>query len=129
MKLGIAGALAVLGLAAAGGCTVNMHGDLSQKTETVSIARAKAEMVDVTVAMAAGEMELSGGSAKLMDGTFTYTASGNMAPDVQYEDSSFRGRLSVRSNSRTTMGNNHVNRWEIKLADDVRMDLDRKSVV
>jgi hypothetical protein len=123
MKTGMAGALAVLGFAAIAGCTVNMHGDLSQKTETAVIERSNAEMVDVTVAMAAGEMVLSGGSAKLMEGKFTYTASGNMAPEVQYEDSSFRGRLSVRNKSKTTVGNNHVNRWEIKLADDVRMDL------
>jgi hypothetical protein len=123
MRSGISSALAVLGLMAIAGCTVNWEGDLSQKTETVSIDRTKAEMVDVKVAMAAGEMQLSGGSAKLMEGKFTYTASGNMAPEVQYEDSSFRGRLSVTSRTKTTLGNNHVNRWEIKLADDVRMDL------
>lgn len=123
MKSRIAGAAALTGMLAVAGCTVNWHGDLSQKTETVSIERPKAEMVDVTVAMAAGEMELSGGAAKLMEGRFTYTASGNMAPEVQYEDSSFRGRLSVTNKTKTTVGNHHVNRWEIKLADDIRMDL------
>ncbi|MBA3975150.1 MAG: hypothetical protein C0504_13155 [Candidatus Solibacter sp.] len=122
MKSRIPAVAAALGLAVAG-CTVNMHGDHSRKTETASIERPKAELVDVTVAMAAGEMELSGGSSKLMEGTFTYTAGGNTAPEVHYEDSSFRGRLSVRNKSKTAFGNNHVNRWEIKLADDVRMDL------
>ena len=123
MNSRIAAAVAAIGLAAMAGCTVNMQGDLSRKTETVSIDRPKAETVDVTVAMAAGEIELSGGSAKLMEGTFTYTAGGNMAPEVQYEDSSFRGRLNVRNKTKTTVGNNHVNRWQIKLADDIRMDL------
>lgn len=124
MRSRISAILAVSGLLAMAGCTATWEGDLSQKTETVSIDRPKAEMVEVTVAMAAGEMELSGGSAKLMDGKFTYTASGNMAPEVKYEDSSFRGRLNVTNKTKTTVGNNHVNRWEIKLADDVRMDLD-----
>lgn len=123
MKPRIARALALLGMAALASCTVNVDGDLSQKTETVAIERAKAETVDVAVTMAAGEMELSGGAAKLMEGVFTYTASGNMMPDVQYEESSFRGRLTVQNKTKTTIGNNHVNRWQIKLADDVRMDL------
>ena len=123
MKPRIASALALLGMAALAGCTVNVDGDLSQKTETVSIERAKAETVDVAVTMAAGEMELSGGAAKLMEGVFTYTAGGNMMPDVRYEESSFRGRLTVQNKTKTTVGNNHVNRWQIKLADDVRMDL------
>lgn len=123
MKSRIVRCLAVLGLLAAASCTVNYHDDLSQRTETVSIERPKAEIVDVTVAMAAGEMELSGGAAKLMEGRFTYTAAGNVAPEVQYEDSSFRGRLSVTNRTKTTVGNHHVNRWEIKLADDIRMDV------
>jgi hypothetical protein len=123
MRPRIASALALLGLAALAGCTVNVGGDRSEKTETVSIERPKAEMVDVAVTMAAGEMELSGGAEKLMEGVFTYTASGNMMPDVQYEDSSFRGRLTVQHKNKTTVGNNQVNRWQIKLADDVRMDL------
>ncbi|HPT27034.1 MAG TPA: LiaF-related protein, partial [Bryobacteraceae bacterium] len=44
--------------------------------------------------------------------------------EVQCEDSSFRGRLNISNKSRTTtMGANSKNLWEVKLAEDVRMDL------
>lgn len=122
MKLAVA-ALSLLGLTLAG-CSVQVNdGRHPEETRTVNIERPKAEMVDVTVAMSAGELNLSGGAAKLMEGKFTYSG-GNQGPEVQFEDSSFRGRLNISNKSRTTtMGANSKNLWEVKLAEDVRMDL------
>ncbi len=123
MRASVAGA--VLGLFVLGiwGCVVRVGDRGKEETRTVNIDKPKADMVDVTVAMSAGELDMSGGSAKLMEGKFTFSG-GNLEPDVQFEDSSFRGRLSVRNKARTTtMGSHSRNRWEIKLADDVRMDL------
>ncbi len=119
---GAGAALVLIGLGISG-CTVNMRNEGREETRTVNIDKPKADLVDVTVAMSAGELRMSGGAAKLMEGKFTFSG-GNLEPDVQFEDSSFRGRLSVRNKSRTTtMGNRSRNLWEMKLADDVRMDL------
>ena len=105
------------------GCHVEVGDRGKEETRTVHLEKPRAEMVDVTVAMGAGELDMSGGSDKLMEGRFTSSDS-RLEPDIQYEDSNFRGRLSVRNKSKTaTMGNNSRTRWEIKLADDVRIDL------
>jgi len=116
-------ALPVLGLVLAG-CHIQVEGDRKpEETRTVNIEKPKADMVEVTVAMSAGELEMSGGAAKLMEGQFTFSG-GNQEPEVQFEDSSFRGRLNIRNKSRTTtIGNNAKNVWRIKLAEDIRMDL------
>jgi len=116
-------AMASLGLALTG-CSVEVNsGRNTEQTNTINIERPKAEMVDVTVAMSAGELEMSGGASKLMEGRFTYSGR-NEGPDVKFEDSSFRGRLDIINKSRTTtLGSNSRNLWEIKLANDVRMDL------
>jgi hypothetical protein len=48
-----------------------------------------------------------------------------MEPEVKFDDSNFKGRLSIRhKGNRMTAGDNMVNRWDVKLADDVRLDLD-----
>lgn len=116
-------ALTALGLMFAG-CHIQVEGDRKpEETKTVNIERPKANMVDVTVAMSAGELEMTGGAGKLMEGQFTFSG-GNQGPEVQFEDSSFRGRLNITNKSRsTTIGNNARNTWRIKLAEDIRMDL------
>lgn len=112
-----------LGLALTG-CSFQVgSGRHPEQTRTVNIDRPKAEMVDVTVTMTAGELEMSGGASNLMEGRFTYGGR-NEGPDVKFDDSSFRGRLDIINKSRTTtVGSNSKNLWEIKLANDVRMDL------
>ena len=123
MRATVAGAAAALLALGIWGCTVRVGDSGREETRTVSIDKPKADMVEVTVAMSAGELEMSGGAERLMEGKFTFSG-GNLEPDVQFEDSSFRGRLSVRNKSRTaTMGSQARNLWEIRLADDVRMDL------
>jgi hypothetical protein len=116
-------AVALVGLTLAG-CSVRVASDRKpEETRTVDIEKPKADMVEVTVAMSAGELQMSGGAAKLMEGRFTYSG-GNLGPEVQFEDSSFRGRLNISNKGHTTtMGNNSRNLWEVKLAEDVRMDL------
>jgi hypothetical protein len=116
-------ALSLVGLTLAG-CNVRVDGDKKpEETRTVNIEKPKADMVEVTVAMSAGELQMSGGAAKLMEGRFIYSG-GNLGPEVQFEDSSFRGRLNISNKGHTTtMGDNARNLWEIKLAEDVRMDL------
>lgn len=106
------------------GCSVKVDsGRNPEQTKTVNIDRPKAEMVEVTVTMHAGELEMSGGATKLMEGRFTYSG-GNEGPEVRFDDSSFRGRLDITNRSRTTtMGPDSKNLWEVKLANDVRMDL------
>jgi hypothetical protein len=117
------------GLAAAfllSGCNVDIDTGRTRETttETKTVERAKVEMTRAEITMGAGELELQGGAKALFEGKFT-TNLDRSRPDVRFESTGFRGHLSVRQrNSGGVIGGKVVNRWEMKLADDVPLDLD-----
>jgi len=122
---GTSAAIAAIAFIISQGCavTVGTGGRGPSQTESKIIEKGNAELVEVEVAMGAGEMRLNGGSNHLMEGRFTFNNE-RWKPNVTYQGSSLRGRLDVRQATTTTViGDNVVNEWEIKLADDVQMDL------
>ena len=54
----------------------------------------KAEMVRVEMRMGAGELNVEGGSPRLLDADFSFSTP-EQEPIVRYEDGSFRGRLTI----------------------------------
>lgn len=94
-------------------------------TESKSVEKDKAEMVRVELEIAAGELHLSGGASKLMEGEFRYNID-RWKPEIRYDSSSFRGNLSIKqSGSKGSMGN-AKNEWNIRLSEDVPMDISVK---
>lgn len=94
-------------------------------TESKSVEKDKAEMVKVSLEIAAGELRVSGGAAKLMEGDFTYNVE-KWKPEIRYEGSNFRGNLTIKqSGGSSTMGN-VKNEWNVRLSDDVPMDISVK---
>ena len=68
------------------------------RTETRSMELDKSELVDVALKMGAGELNVRGGSPKLMEAEFRYNRSG-FKPEVRYDASGFRGHLVVEEPS------------------------------
>src|SRR5579864_9018668 len=92
-------AVAALSLLGSTGCVV---GDWEPSgpthTENRSVELDKSEMVRVELKMGAGEMNVRGGSPKLMEAEFRYNRP-RSKPEVHYDSSGFRGNLVVEEPS------------------------------
>jgi len=112
------------------GCTVHTGGEgvsVSAETErsTQIVARekvAKAEMVQAEFGMGAGTLKLRGGAKEFFEGEFAYNVP-SWKPQVRYEGTGFRGRLTVQQGSGGTQIGNMRNDWVMKLANDIPLDL------
>jgi len=116
----LAGMAALALLASA--CYVSTEGSGSVERDSRSVELKGAKSVQAEVEMGAGELILRGGAAQLMDADFRYRARDGK-PEVQYDVSGSRGTLSVRQPSHHSLGNNDKNRWELRLNEDVPLDI------
>lgn len=130
MKSGGALALAAA-LFGVAGCTINVgdgpRGSIGEmKHETRSVARsvaAKAEQVSAEIHMGAGELSIEGGAKELLDAEFDYNVA-EWKPEVRYEgEGGFRGKLVVRQGSGSVTLGDVKNRWRLRLAEDIPLDL------
>lgn len=103
-------------------CYVSTEGSgmVERDSRTVDLKGAKS--VQVQVDMGAGELIMRGGAAQLLDADFRYRARDGK-PEVQYDVSGTHGTLTVRQPSHHTLGNNDKNQWELRLNEDVPMDI------
>lgn len=120
--------LAAALLVALAGCNVELEsGKRSRvgetRSDTVAFEKGKVELVRAELEMRAGELQLSGGSAKLFEGTFRYNRE-DWKPEVRYDATGFRGNLFVKQGGReSVLGSDVQNRWEMKMSDDLPADL------
>ena len=82
----------------------------------------KAERVRAVIKMAFGELNLRGGSDKLLDADFTYTAAA-LKPDVQYRAGGSAGDLTIETRAGSRSGGSLKNRWDLRLNEQVPVDL------
>jgi hypothetical protein len=92
------------------------------RTENRSVELDKTELVEVELKMGAGDLNVRGGSPKLMEGEFRYTRTGSQ-PEVHYDASGFRGHLVVEEPSHHHGGNRDY-RWDVRLNDEKPIDLE-----
>jgi N-terminal domain of toast_rack, DUF2154 len=119
------GALIAL-LTSAGGCVVVSDSARTMEHTSQTVERKGAEFVNVNVEMGAGELKMRGGAAPLMDCDFRYNAP-DARPEVQYNVTSSRGTLIVRqASTHHNIGGNSKNTWDLRLNEDVPMDLSIK---
>ncbi len=116
--------LAVLATLALTGCGAHGRsrdsGPLQHVTKTIELD--KAEMVRVEMRMGAGELNVEGGSPRLLDADFFFDNPAQ-EPDVRYEDGSFRGRLTIaQPNSHGLDPVSHYE-WKLRLNNDVPWDV------
>lgn len=120
----------VAAMVVSAGCTVTLHdGERSEAgpeiRESKVVERAKAAKSDEVIAdleIGAGELKVEGGAKELFEGDFTYNVA-EWKPTVRFDDSSFRGRLTVRQGSGKHTFGNVRNRWDLRLANDIPLDL------
>lgn len=112
---------------ASAGCSIDIKsqptGETVRETKIIERTRAaKAEIVVADLNIGAGELSVSGGAKELFDGEFTYNVP-EWKPEVRYDDSGFRGRLTVRQAGGKGNFGNIKNIWDLKLANDIPLDL------
>jgi len=103
-------------------CYVSSEGSGSVERDSRTVDLKGAKSVQVQIEMGAGELVMRGGAAQLMDADFRYRARDGK-PELQYDVSGARGTLTVRQPSHHTIGNNDKNRWELRLNEDVPIDI------
>ena len=89
---------------------------------TKAIELDKAEMVRVEMRMGAGELNVAGGSSRLLDADFVFDHPAR-EPIVRYEDGSFRGRLTIAQPSTHGLGSSSRYEWKLRLNNDVPLDV------
>jgi hypothetical protein len=109
--------LVILAAAALSACDVER--DLKVKNQTVELG--EAESVDVELDMGAGELNLEGGAAALMEGTFHYRFERRI-PEVEYSTFAKKGKLSIHERRRRGIrfGGGRT-KWDIRLNNRVPM--------
>jgi N-terminal domain of toast_rack, DUF2154 len=120
---GIALVALVAILLAAGGCGGGVRvGDLRTESETVELSGA--EPVRVEIEMGAGELEVAGGAAELLEANFIYNVA-ELKPEIDYSG----GMLAVRTpDVETGIASlwdldEYQYDWDLRLNDGVPMDM------
>ncbi len=120
-KLALLVGITALALGSAGCIVVNDSPATTERTsQTVDLKGAKS--VQANIEMGAGELKMRGGAATLLDADFQYTRS-NRRPEISYQVNGTRGTLAVREPSHGHVGSHNKNVWDLRLNEDVPMDI------
>jgi len=90
--------------------------------DTQAVELDKAEMVRVEMRMGAGELNVAGGSTRLLDADFEYVFP-ESKPMVHYQASSFRGILTITEPSVHGSRAGSPYEWKLRLNNGVPMDV------
>lgn len=93
-----------------------------EEHETRSVELDKSEQVRAELKIGAGELDVRGGSQKLMDGDFTYNVAA-WKPDLRYTSSGGTGDLVLEQPGSTSSTGNAKNHWDLHFNDKVPLDL------
>ena len=104
------------------GCEMNVERGGPVQHATRSIDLDKSEMARIEIRMGAGELQLEGGSEKLMEADFAYNVP-SWRPEVRYESSGFRGDLVIEQPHGVNMRSNLTYKWNIRLNDQLPLDV------
>ncbi len=116
---------AAVGIAAAllTACVDSREPEGPRQVDPVSIGLDSSEMVRAELRIAAGSLNVSGGAAKLVEGSFTYNVPA-WKPEVHWLPSSFRGLLTIEQphHSGPHIGNTNYS-WDLRFNDDKPIDM------
>jgi len=104
------------------GCAVGGVPTGPMEHESKVIELDKSEATRVELKMETGELQVGGGSPKLLDADFSYNVPA-WKPLVEYRSTGARSDLRVTQPPGTHAGGNTENRWTLKLSDAVPMDV------
>jgi hypothetical protein len=115
-------ALLAVAAVALGGCRIDLDRGGPVERESQSIELDKSEMARVEIKLGAGELNVDGGSSKLMDADFEYDHHA-LKPLVHYDSSSFRAKLTVEQPGSVHTVSHRTYRWNLRLNDKLPMDV------
>ena len=104
------------------GCSPRLRvGELQSESQSVELA--DAESVRVEIEFGAGDLQVTGGAAKLLEADFTYNVA-RLKPEVKYTD----GRLTVRQPEARGLPalqgiTDFRNEWDLRFSNQVPIDL------
>jgi hypothetical protein len=100
--------------------------DSSVSHTAQSVEKDRASSVVARIEMGAGQLDLGGGSPRLLDADFNFSANEG-EPRVDYRSSGNTGDLSItqREGRGVRIGHDE-NRWNLKLANDIPMEINLK---
>ncbi len=104
------------------GCSFDAAPIGPEQHETKSIDLDRSEMVRVEIKMGAGELNVEGGSPKLLEADFGYNVR-TSKPIVRYDASSFRGQLSIEQPRGISTAGNVDYSWSLRFNNDKPLDV------
>ena len=119
----LTGTAALVLLAPACYVSTEGSGNVERDSRTVDLKGAKS--VRMQIDMGTGELVMHGGAAQLLDADFRYRARDGK-PEVQYDVNDSHGTLNVRQPSHHSIGNNDRNSWDLRVNEDVPLDISVK---
>ncbi len=126
-RLAVLFALLVTTAVLAGACGTQGGGKQQvgkMQRQSESVDPKNAQSARVRLEMGAGELNLTGGADRLMEGDFSHNVA-DWKPKVNYEVSGNKGELVVRQGSGggVRLGGDARNEWDIRLNDELPTDL------
>lgn len=107
-----------LGIIVLAGCANNVRlGPMEHESKALDLD--KSEMTRAEIKIGAGELRLSGGASKLMEGDFDYNDPGSK-PQVDYHSTGVRSDIEVHPSGTAQHGES---KWDVRFNDSVGMDL------
>ena len=106
------------------GCTVGERGRFgATQTESKAVELGNAKTVQTDLKLGAGDLKISGGSARLMEATFKYNVP-DWKPEVNYSVEGTEGHLEIQQpgQTHTNMGGVKYS-WDLQLNNNVPMEL------
>ena len=105
------------------GCEISTAPTGPTQHESKSVDLDKSEMARVNLKMGAGNLNIKGGSSKLVEADFTYNVP-SWKPQFRYENTGVRGDLTIEEPSNSAVHENNTKyAWDLRFNDDLPMDL------
>lgn len=115
--------LAVVGAAALlGGCGFWSVTTGETRNDALSFDLGTAKSANVELRMGSGELRVSSGTQKMMEGTFAYNVA-DWKPVVDYRVSGTTGSLNIAQPNAGGSFGNTVNKWDVRLNGEVALDV------
>jgi len=115
-------ALMLTGVLLLTGCNSNLSvGELQNESQSVKLG--DAESVTVEIEFGAGDLQVSGGAADLLEADFTYNVA-RLKPEVEYKNGDLTVKQPETKGFPVLLGiGDFRNEWDLRLSNDVPMDL------
>lgn len=105
-----------------GGCGFNNVATGPDRHDAIHLDSAKIEKANVELDMGAGQMNISGGAEKLLDGTFTYNVD-EWKPIVDSTTNDSHATVTIKEPNGARSGSNTKYIWDLHLNDRILTDL------